>query len=108
MLGSVHPHYADLLDQAWNTSLPAWTLYNKPSPHLRLAIIYNALAPVYLLLSHSWEILFLANFAVVLGLWLQMAALSPGSTSLQRTDVKRALQFLFLVHAVTKTVFTTS
>ncbi|KAG7528585.1 hypothetical protein FFLO_06071 [Filobasidium floriforme] len=74
------------------------------SANLRLALLYNTFSASYLLLSQSWEILFLINYAAVIAVWMNSETTSraPDSTAyrlIQTPDAARALSFLFLVHA---------
>lgn len=76
------------------------------SANLRLALLYNTFSGSYLLLSQSWEILFLINYAVIVAIWMNVQQSSdpvdPSKTfrRIKSSDASRALAFLFLVHAV--------
>jgi hypothetical protein len=76
------------------------------SANLRLALLYNTFSGSYLLLSQSWEILFLINYAVIVAIWMngQRSAVPVDPSKpfrwIKSSDALRALAFLFLVHAV--------
>lgn len=82
------------------------------SAGLRLTVLYSGMSGSYLLLSQSWEVLFLINYAVVVAIWMESESVIATTTnhsvketteqfrSVKSWDAVRALTFLFLVHAV--------
>lgn len=80
------------------------------SANLRLALLYNTFSASYLLLSQSWEVLFLVNYAVIVATWMnsETSSRAPASVPyrlIQTSDAARALTFLFLVHAVSQLLY---
>jgi hypothetical protein len=98
---------ARLYPLAYSVIFPLATGF-KPgqSAVLRLAILYNTFSASYMLLSQSWELIFLFNYAAVVAIWVQADAVAsrPSSKhahrSIDSSDAARALLFLFLVHTV--------
>ena len=83
------------------SSLPFVVLRGIRSHELRIALLAGALAPCFVLLSISFETLFLLSYSVMVLTWLDVEAPRSqprASRALCREDVWRALVVLLFIH----------